>query len=49
LPSCWVLRSSARITRSTVRSPAQIFLVLQPELEQLGIATPRRLLRASRG
>jgi DNA polymerase III subunit epsilon len=28
---------------------AQVFLVLQPELERRGIATPRRLLRASRG
>jgi DNA polymerase-3 subunit epsilon len=28
---------------------AQVFLVLQPELERRGIATPRRLLRAGRG
>lgn len=28
---------------------AQVFLVLLPELEQRGISTPRRLLRASRG
>ena len=28
---------------------AQVFLVLQPELERRGITTPRRLLRASRG
>jgi len=28
---------------------AEVFLVLQPELERRGISTPRRLLRASRG
>ena len=28
---------------------AEVFLVLQPELERRGITTPRRLLRASRG
>lgn len=28
---------------------AQIFLVLQPEMERRGITTPRRLLRAGRG
>jgi DNA polymerase-3 subunit epsilon len=28
---------------------AQIFLVLQPDLERRGITTPRRLLRAGRG
>jgi DNA polymerase-3 subunit epsilon len=28
---------------------AEVFLVLQPELEGRGITTPRRLLRVSRG